>query len=255
MLDVDYDYRTVRQSEEADCPIVAIDYLTERGGGAAAVGNMVYGLGEKKYLSVFSPDMLSVKTRYWVDRQQMFRVDNDNTQAWSEDLLAGLKRTVSELTEDSVILFADYGKGAWTEDLWRDITSVAKCRIIVDPARGRPFSCYQGAYAIVPNRAEVEGKGHLEWQIFFPAICLKQDRDGMTCLTRDGERAHFHSVAKQPVVDVTGAGDAVLAGIGVALARGASWIAACRFGNAVAGAKCGKRGAVPVTLEEAQALL
>ncbi len=61
---------------------------------------------------------------------------------------------------------------------------------------------------------------------------------------------YWESVATQPVVDVTGAGDQVLATIGVMLSRGHSWIESCQIANIAAGIKCGKRGTQPTTAEE-----
>lgn len=62
--------------------------------------------------------------------------------------------------------------------------------------------------------------------------------------------ATIPSVARQPIVDSCGAGDMVLAAIGVGLARGMDWLTACTFANLAAGVKCGKAGAVPVTMDQ-----
>ncbi len=52
------------------------------------------------------------------------------------------------------------------------------------------------------------------------------------------------------VVDVTGAGDMVLATLGVCLAGGLDWPNACRIANAAAGLKVERRGAAPVSRAE-----
>ena len=70
----------------------------------------------------------------------------------------------------------------------------------------------------------------------------------MWLLSSDGE-GHLPSAARE-VADVTGAGDTVIATMGVMLAAGASMAEAARLANEAAGLSVGKFGPATVSLRE-----
>lgn len=254
IMDVDALYRTTaRLSPETGKPIVIRDKETTRPGGANAVAAMVRGLGEP-CLTGFGGKAPSVKTRVKIDGVEQFREDRDNLDHISDATADLIVRQAMRLPADGVVLVADYGKGVVTDYLFRQLVATGR-RIIVDPSRHLPLDWYRGAWAICPNRAEADGRLPADiLAIGFEAVCLKLDKDGLWASNGKG-CAWFNSISKQPPVDPCGAGDIVLASLGVATVRGLDWHSACKYANAAAGVKCGKVGAVPVTPAEVEAIL
>lgn len=257
LIDHDIVLKTTRSSPEGHWPICEVEKQESRPGGAGAVCEMVKGLGGHAVLFGSKKDN-SLKTRYFLDGKQVFRVDKDNCKPLDplhEDrLLELVPRHFSNL---DYVLVADYGKGVITDKLWRGLLGTG-LKIIVDPARNKPLDWYRGAYALCPNRAEAGGCKTLSEAIavsrrirqHYPRLCLKLDHDGMIA-AGDGQSAHI--AAKEfPAtfpLDVCGAGDMVLAALGVALTHGRDWLSACTFANDMAGRKCLQHGATPVVAQ------
>ena len=80
------------------------------------------------------------------------------------------------------------------------------------------------------------------------ALLLTRGERGMT-LFRDGKRMHFKTHARE-VYDVSGAGDTVIAVLGVMLAAGSSLTDSVRTANRAAGIVVGKFGTAVATREE-----
>jgi D-beta-D-heptose 7-phosphate kinase/D-beta-D-heptose 1-phosphate adenosyltransferase len=75
------------------------------------------------------------------------------------------------------------------------------------------------------------------------------DKDGMALAHRDGRRAVFPTRPRQ-VYDITGAGDMVMATLGLALAAGADYEPAIRLANVAGGLEVEKIGVATVTRGE-----
>src|SRR6266850_1643941 len=80
------------------------------------------------------------------------------------------------------------------------------------------------------------------------ALLVTRSEEGMT-LYRDQQRLHVPAVARE-VYDVSGAGDTVIAVLGVMLAAGAGFAEAVQFANKAAGIVVGKLGTAVVHPEE-----
>lgn len=248
MRDIDLHFETVRQSPEGQWPVVRAVGMQERPGGAGAVVSMVRGLGVKVVglCDVNKPQC--VKRRHFVNGKQLFREDQDHAIAISSESACNL---IDQIPNGALVLVADYGKGIVTDALWSYLVA-GHSHIIVDPARTRSLDFYRGAMAIVPNRneagvtslSEAITRCH-ELRQHFARVCVKLDRDGMIFSSREGG-GHIPSKCSN-LVDVCGAGDMVLAALGVGLLRGMSWKHACEFANALASRKCSQHGATPVT--------
>src|SRR5262249_11172891 len=81
------------------------------------------------------------------------------------------------------------------------------------------------------------------------AAIVTLDRDGMALVHRDGRRAVYPTRPRQ-VYDITGAGDMVMATLGMALAAGADYPAAIRLANVAGGLEGGKVGVATGTRDE-----
>src|SRR5207248_4376190 len=75
------------------------------------------------------------------------------------------------------------------------------------------------------------------------------DKDGMALAHRDGRSLVFPTRPRQ-VYDITGAGDMVMATLGLALAAGADYDAAIRLANIAGGLEVERIGVATVTREE-----
>src|SRR5204863_4705216 len=89
----------------------------------------------------------------------------------------------------------------------------------------------------------------LQAQLDMEAGIVTLDKDGMALAHRDGRRQVFPTRPRQ-VYDITGAGDLVLAVLGMALAAGADYDPAIRLANVAGGLEVEKIGVATVTREE-----
>jgi rfaE bifunctional protein kinase chain/domain len=133
--------------------------------------------------------------------------------------------------------------------------------VLVDP-KGDDYSRYRGASLITPNRAEfreVAGGWKTEAELTrkanellrrlrIGALLLTRSEEGMT-LYGAGGRLHVSAQARE-VYDVSGAGDTVIATVGVMLGSGAALEEAVRVANRAAGIVVGKFGTAVVHPEE-----
>src|SRR5205085_10267010 len=81
------------------------------------------------------------------------------------------------------------------------------------------------------------------------AAIVTLDRDGMALAHQDGRRQLFPTRPRQ-VYDITGAGDMVMAVLGMALAAGADYEPAIRLANVAGGLEVEKIGVATVSREE-----
>ena len=287
MLDRYWFGEVSRISPEAPVPVVKIERVEERPGGAANVARNVVALGAQvDLLSVIGndeagaclerllrderiPSLLhrddaiatTIKLRVIGRQQQLLRVDFD-IQPSHEVLLSKLEDFEKKLPSCSLVVLSDYGKGGLTH-IAKMISMVnwAGKQVLVDP-KGEDFERYRNATMLTPNRAEfrqVVGswKNEREFgakalqlieKLNLQALLITRSEEGMT-LFSDGEMVHVPAQARE-VFDVSGAGDTVIAALGVMLASGADLPNAVRIANRAAGIVVGKLGTAVVHREE-----
>ncbi len=170
-------------------------------------------------------------------------------------------------TASDAMLVSDYGYGAATPRLLTFVKSngcLENKPITVD-SRYRILD-YEGATAATPNEPEVEEAlhtriGHDDHKLFAAAGRLMQEmrlesliitrgRDGMVAFEKDAAPVAIPIYGSDQVVDVTGAGDTVIATFTAALAAGADTVSAARLANFAGGIVVMKRGTATVTSKE-----
>lgn len=201
------------------------------------------------------------------NRQQMVRVDHEDTTACDAAAVASLVAAcAAAMPGAGAAIVSDYAKGVVTQETMRGVVrsaAAAGAPVLVDP-KGSDYSRYRGAALVTPNRSEAhEASGiapadarsaaaaarAIIERAGVAAALVTLDRDGMVLVTADG-REEVVPTTPREVYDVTGAGDVVIATLGVALADGLDMGDAVHLANAAAGVEVGKVGAVPVTRSE-----
>jgi D-beta-D-heptose 7-phosphate kinase/D-beta-D-heptose 1-phosphate adenosyltransferase len=218
----------------------------------------------------------SLKTRHLAHThstpQQVLRVDREVTRdvegAVERSLLAALDRA---LAGADAALVSDYRKGLLTPAVLARVAAWSKRTgkpSVVDPKR-EDLEAYAGATGIKPNRAQAARvAGHaieteadarraaesiLE-RFGFDFVLVTLDRDGMALATRGGGFASLRTAPRE-VFDVTGAGDMVLAVLGLVLGSNGTPAEAAALANVAAGLEVEKVGVVPIPREEIAARL
>ncbi len=217
-----------------------------------------------------------VKTRYIAGSQhQLLRVDQENVNWDKKHPRSFPEEWKAPLKASTVLLCQDYAKGLLRESFLAESIQLAKenkIPVLVDPNRNTPPSWYKGASLLTPNIEEAEriwGKslerGSREELVLEAAadICEKLSLDsilitrgkhGMTGFVRGGKSFSFPSFARE-VYDVTGAGDTVIATLGVFMSLGMDLMHSSYMANAAASVVVSKVGTAVATLDEMKEVL
>ncbi len=290
MLDQYWHGGTSRISPEAPVPVVHVNRMDERPGGAANVAIGVAALGALPYLlglvgvdeaaDTLEKLLIKQEVKYQFDRvpdygtitklrvlsrnHQMIRLDREKpflkTCASMESLAQKYLRALDEV---DIVILSDYGKGTLSHSI--DLIAKARAKnipVVVDP-KSLDYSMYRGASVITPNLKEFEAvAGHctsievmvekalrLLSQYDIESIVITRSEQGLSVISANGEVNHIPAVARE-VHDVTGAGDTVIAVLGVGLAAGMTLVESASLGNIAAGIVVGKLGAATVSVPE-----
>lgn len=287
MLDRYWSGKTGRISPEAPVPVVNVNDIEDRPGGAANVAINAAALGAdvtlmgligdddagkklaeqldvhgiKTEFSIVSGFDTITKLRVMSRHQQLLRVDFEKSFE-QVDKSQQLTQFEALLENIDVVVLSDYAKGSLSNiSALIQAANRANKKIVVDP-KGNDFSKYSGATIITPNMSEFEtafGYSDSEQGLLELAssarqshgidnILLTRSEQGMT-LFADGLSQHNPALAKE-VYDVTGAGDTVVSTLASALAVGADMSLACQLANHAAGVVVGKLGTSAVTPTE-----
>ena len=215
------------------------------------------------------------KTRYlagWTHttEQQVLRVDREPDETLSPSVHESLERKARKASRRAAaVLVSDYGLG------------------VIDPARARRIgakllmldSRYRlleykdaGVTAATPNEPEIEAAYHsrigtdvarLEelghralTEIGLEALVVTRGKDGMALFERSPKSTrHIPIYGSDTPVDVTGAGDTVIAAFTLAVAAGATNLEAAHLANYAGGIVVMKRRTATVTRAELEAAL
>jgi D-beta-D-heptose 7-phosphate kinase/D-beta-D-heptose 1-phosphate adenosyltransferase len=198
--------------------------------------------------------------------QQVSRIDYEADGAIADELERALvDRIEPEIARADVVILSDYLKGAVTPRVAARTIELASRRdvpVLVDP-KVPHVDHYTGATLITPNHHEAEavtltrirtedGARRAVRAFRERARCrsvlMTWGEHGMWLL--EGERDYPLPATAREVADVTGAGDTVIATIGIALAAGAKLVDAAWLANQAAGLVVAKFGASVITPEE-----
>ena len=194
----------------------------------------------------------TVKSRLMSDGHQIARFDQEAIREAGEDESRSLTNALQqEIVGCDGLIISDYGKGVVSEGICTKAIELAlelNIPIFVDP-KGTDYQRYRGAYVVTPNQKEaleaVVGLGNpggsvekagliLKETYRFENLLVTRGADGMSLFSSDGSHWRVSSTART-VFDVTGAGDTVIATLGVARSAGFELSDAVSIANSAAG--------------------
>ena len=285
MLDRYWYGPTSRISPEAPVPVVKVDTIEERPGGAANVAMNIASLGATSRLVGLTGiddaaralsaklnevnvrcDFVSVPTHPTITKlrvlsrnQQLIRLDfEEGSNVDPQPMLERIQQALPQIGALVLSIRLRQGRaqpGAGMIQLAR----AAKVPVLIDP-KGSDFERYRGATLLTPNLSEFEAVvGHckdeaelvergmkLVADFELSALLVTRSEHGMTLLQPGVEPLHLPTQA-QEVFDVTGAGDTVIGVLAASLAAGNSLEESCFLANAAAGVVVGKLGTSTVS--------
>ena len=288
MLDRYWHGATSRISPEAPVPVVKVDQIEDRPGGAGNVALNIASLGTPAWLIAATgedeaadalqtrleaagiycdfariPGVPTItKLRVMSQHQQLIRLDHEEKfHGLSSDIIENKAEAL--LDGISAIILSDYNKG--TLQGCQQLIRMAKSRnipVLADP-KGTNFDKYQGATLITPNMKEFEtvvgpckdeqeiiskGKKLLK-ELNLTALLITRSEHGMTLIRANEPELHLPARARE-VFDVTGAGDTVISVLAAALSSGSDMPQAAALANIAAGLVVAKLGTATISMPE-----
>jgi rfaE bifunctional protein kinase chain/domain len=207
-------------------------------------------------------------------RQQVVRIDREC--ATLKDTHPALVELVASAREYApaadAVLLSDYGYGAVSPRLFNFVRAkgiLGETPVTLD-SRYRMLD-YEGVTAATPNESEVEdslrikigddreklfevGAGLLK-QMKLESVVITRGSDGMVAFEKRKAPVEIPIYGNSQVVDVTGAGDTVIATFTAAMAAGADACSAAKLANYAGGIVVMKRGTATVSRAELLAAL
>ena len=298
MLDIYMKGKVERISPEAPVPIVSVTETFSRLGGAANVAQNLKSLGTKPILcSVIGNDdksnellnlmseqnmttsgivksnerITTRKVRIISNNAQMLRVDTEDTFDLTKKehdlLMTEIKNIINNENIDGIIL-QDYNKGVLTENIIKEVISLANERNIpvgVDPKK-KNFLAYKNVTFFKPNLKELrEGIGISSREESIDDITKSIDslheilncRYIMTTLSERGvlikdyetNTCHHIPAHLRKIADVSGAGDTVLSVAMLCLVCKQNAYNIAALSNLAGGIVCEELGVAPINKE------
>jgi D-beta-D-heptose 7-phosphate kinase/D-beta-D-heptose 1-phosphate adenosyltransferase len=269
-----------RISQEAPVPIVKVEKEIYEIGGAGNVAANIISLGGNAFLFGYvgkdsSKDILinllkekgikhnlyeclnqtTEKTRIIGNGHQITRVDREDCINGTKSIEDYLAKEIGNINPD-IIITSDYAKGCLTNNLFSLIKNYNPgVRIIVDPKPNQID--YSGAYLITPNLKEArEMSGLINIPEVGKAIQEKYNSNVLITLGKEGmsliEGTKILNIPTQAkeVYDVIGAGDTVIAVMGLGLASGLNLEESAYLSNQAAGLVVSKAGTATISRKD-----
>lgn len=269
----------------------AVNNLADLGAHVFAVGVVGGDAGGRALIEYFrrkrvdtsgvvrAPDWITAtKTRFlagWTHttEQQVLRVDREPSGALASRVRAAIESKARKLSgRAGTVLVSDYGLGAVTPALVRRLSAE---RITLDSRYRLLDYRNTGITAATPNEPELEAAyqtrvgtenrkleqlGHRALdELGLQALVVTRGKDGMAVFEKSesipAAARHIPIYGSDTPVDVTGAGDTVIAVFTLALAAGASYLEAAHLANYAAGIVVMKPRTATVTRRELETAL
>lgn len=200
--------------------------------------------------------------QHYAPKQQVIRIDYENQAAISSEITEKLVFNLALTAETAdAIIISDYNYGAASLEIFELARSISKQKQIPLLIDSRfHLANFPGATTATPNQEEVE---QILGKNFTPENCAKLRKDlgfesllvtcgnqGMLLVEKDKEPLQILAVGPTEPLDVTGAGDTVIAVYALGLASGLSFNEAAVIANHAGGIVVMKKGTASVSIAE-----
>jgi len=208
----------------------------------------------------------TIKTRVIADKKHQLRVDEEDTNQINNEskFIKLIKKLICEV---DVVIMQDYNKGVLTHQVIRETIKIANNKsipTIVDPKKDN-FLSYGNCTMFKPNLSEIcsgmnikliannlndvkKATSKLRKNLNTKAVLLTLSSNGI-CI--DTKNNFFHTPAfNRNLIDVSGAGDTVLAVAALCLAANLESSYLTRLSNLSGGIVCESVGVVPIEKEK-----
>lgn len=200
--------------------------------------------------------------QHYAPRQQVIRIDYENQaeiDAGLQDQL--IENLLAAAADADAIIISDYNYGAANEQIARlagKLAAEKRIPLLID-SRFR-LENFAGATSATPNQEEVEqilGKDFtvkncekLRETLDLESLLVTRGNKGMLLVEKDKSPLEIEVVGSSEPVDVTGAGDTVIAAYALGLASGLSFAESAHLANHAGGIVVMKKGTAAVSLAE-----
>ncbi|HEX8473911.1 MAG TPA: PfkB family carbohydrate kinase [Pyrinomonadaceae bacterium] len=204
-------------------------------------------------------------------RQQVIRVDYEDAPLADAAARAHIRSQVEMLEAADAVIVSDYNYGVVCVETARALRRLMRERnkLVMVDSRFR-LTEFSGFTSATPNEDEVEqlvgrrltdnasleaAARELRERLDYRALLVTRGSRGMLLLEEGAEPRYIEAVGAREAVDVTGAGDTVIAAYTLALASGATYSDAAHLANHAGGLVVMKRGTASVSAPELLAAL
>jgi rfaE bifunctional protein kinase chain/domain len=195
-------------------------------------------------------------------RQQVIRIDYENEKHVPHDTeFRLLEIALSAVSMADAVVVSDYGYGVAAKDLIERVKTAAKDRslpIVADSRNG--LMNFAGFTSATPNKEEAEAllkrafenedAERLRANLDLESIVVTLGGRGMAIAENGKLVSAVTAIGSDQPVDVTGAGDTVIAAFTLGLASGMSAFEAASIANHAGGIVVMKRGTAVATIDE-----
>lgn len=198
----------------------------------------------------------------YATRQQVIRIDYESKEAIDNELRQNLmKNFLAAASEADAIIISDYNHGTIFPELIEAARRVSRKNHVPLIADSRfDLQSFRGATSATPNQEEVEqvlGKDFTEAdclrmrdELGFQSLLVTRGNSGMMLIEKDKKPFYLDAVGAKEPIDVTGAGDTVIAAYALGLASGLSFAESAEIANHAGGIVVMKKGTASVNFDE-----
>ena len=213
-----------------------------------------------KNLSINVPNFKTpIKTRFINNAEHLLRVDNENInfKLINKYKILIIKKFKKEIVKNDLVVLSDYDKGLLDKDLIKKIIKIATHynKVIIADPKKIDLSSYEGVNILTPNQKEITESAKKKFLnetnlIKYAKNIVKKYKIQNLLITRSEKGmllVNNKSVTKvkanaNKVIDVTGAGDTVIAVLALMLTLRLSVEDSIKISNHAAGLVIGKSG-------------